>query len=419
MAVGGEDGFSRGISGGALLTPHRLPLLAAGLLGGLVLGCGADPDERSAGGIEGAPVAIDPVPSTRLGSVEGGGPQEFHDLLPPSFAPNGSVVVPLRSGGEIRVFDREGTFERSYGGLGEGPGEFRSLSETWFRGDTLEASDLTLSRVTRFLPDGEVETVLLGDQPLNGRGVLSSMVARTASGWMMSSVAWSGFGVRERVVLHHFAQDGALLESPVIDVPGMLRIRMPGFTGPAPLSPTARFAWSRGEGEGWLVVGETLDSAFTVMPLDGGPSRTIQWQPPAPWDPDDAHERVVEVRERGREEPFRQRGGIQYDPDWLRTAEPPDEVSLFADLMVDDLGFVWVLPFDPAHHSPALGGRVGDGRAAPGGRWIVLAPDGEEVGEVEVPDGLEAYRITEDEVLGIYRDELGVEFVTVHPLERH
>lgn len=137
-------------------------------------------------------------------------------------------------------------------------------------------------------------------------------------------------------------------------------------------------------------------------------------------DPREAYDRVREVQEQGREEEaFRRPQGIPYDPDWLHTADPPDEVPLFADAMVDELGFIWVLPFDPAHHSPALGGRVGDSRAASGGRWVVLTPDGEEAGTVEIPEGLEPYQITEDEVLGIYRDQTGVEFVAVHALRRY
>lgn len=398
--------------------PGRVPW-ATVLLGGLAVACGADDGSTVDRVVPGAPAAIDPAPNVRLGSVEGGGPQEFHEVAPPSLSPEGAIVVPLRSVGEIRVFDREGTLEQTYGGAGDGPGEFRFLTRAWFRGDTLEAWDVDLSRMTRFLPDGEVETVVLGDRPLEGSGVLSSVVAPTRAGWMMSSVAWSGFDRRDRVVVHHFARDGSLLESPVIEVPGMVRIRAGGWSGPAPLSPSARFAWARGDEGGVLLVGETLDPSLTILRPGAGDRRTIHWEPPVRWDPREAYDRVREVQEQGREEPFRRPQGIPYDPDWLRTADPPDEVPLFADAMVDELGFIWVLPFDPAHHSPALGGRVGDSRAASGGRWAVLTPEGEEAGTVEIPDGLEPYQITEDEVVGIYRDETGVEFVAVHVLRRH
>ncbi|MFW5905003.1 MAG: hypothetical protein ACOCUZ_02180 [bacterium] len=385
----------------------------------LLTACETEPDAAPVSQLEDAPVAIDPTPSTRLGTVEAGGPQEFHDVEAPSFTSDGFIVVPLRGENEIRIFDRQGQSKEVLGGPGDGPGEFRFLAGVWTHGDTLEAWDMDHSRITRFPPDGDVETILLGDEILEGSGVLSSAVARTQEGWMVNSVVWPGFGHRDRVLVHHFARDGSLIGRGVLEVPGMMRIRTPRWSGPSPLSPSARFAWADTDDGGVLVAGETLEASLTLMPLDGRPTRTIEWEPPRRWDPEDAFQRAVEVDSEGREEPFRQREGHFYDPEWPSETDSPDAVPVFADLLVDELGFIWVLPFDPTHHAAALGGNVGDGRAAPGGRWVVLSQEGERVAEIEVPDGLEPYQVTEDEVLGIYRDELGVEFVAAHPLERH
>jgi hypothetical protein len=391
---------------------------AVTLMCALLPACGTEQDTGSAPYVEGAPVAIGPTPSTSLGTVEGGGPQDFHDLLPPSFTNDGSIVVPVRSESEIRTFDRQGALRKVYGGSGDGPGEFRFLGGAWIRGDTLEAWDVEHSRVTRFLPDGNLETIPLGEEAPAGSGVLSSVVARTQDGWMVTSVVWPGFGQRDLVLAHHFAREGSLIERGVIEVPGMLRVRTPRWSGPSPLSPSARFAWADTDEGEVLLAGETLDPAFTLLPLHGEPPRRIEWEPPHRWDPEEAFQRAVQVYTEGREEPFREREGIAYDPEWPSDTDAPERVPVFADLLVDEMGFIWVLPFDPTHHAAALGGRVGDGRAAPGGRWMVLSPEGRPVGEIDVPSGLEPYEVTEDEVLGIYRDELGVEFVTVHPLER-
>ena len=65
-----------------------------------------------------------------------------------------------------------------------------------------------------------------------------------------------------------------------------------------------------------------------------------------------------------------------------------------------------------------LGGRLG-GYCGPGGNWLVISPEGAEVGWLEMPEGLEPVQITSDAVVGIYRDELGVESVRVHSLSRH
>ena len=85
---------------------------------------------------------------------------------------------------------------------------------------------------------------------------------------------------------------------------------------------------------------------------------------------------------------------------------------------MDELGFVWIRPFRPERDAAALGGVVGYGRSGPGGLWRVFTPDGEEVGQVEIPAGLEPYQVTEDKVLGVYFDELGVEYVRVYELVR-
>jgi hypothetical protein len=100
----------------------------------------------------------------------------------------------------------------------------------------------------------------------------------------------------------------------------------------------------------------------------------------------------------------------------------PDRISAFWSFIVDEEGYVWVLPYDPAAHSAALEG-LGSGSyllggSGPGGLWRVFAPDGTEVDPVRVPDELEPVTITSDAVVGIRRDELGVESVRVHVLRR-
>jgi hypothetical protein len=58
--------------------------------------------------------------------------------------------------------------------------------------------------------------------------------------------------------------------------------------------------------------------------------------------------------------------------------------------------------------------RVGD-RAS---RWSVFGADGELLGVLEMPPGLEPLDIGPDYVLGLRRDDLGVEYVQLHSLHR-
>ncbi len=69
----------------------------------------------------------------------------------------------------------------------------------------------------------------------------------------------------------------------------------------------------------------------------------------------------------------------------------------------------------PLLHAAALGGLQSVG---PGGDWMIFSPEGVQVGSIELPSDLEPYHITSDAVVGIVRDELGVESVQVHSLAR-
>jgi hypothetical protein len=102
----------------------------------------------------------------------------------------------------------------------------------------------------------------------------------------------------------------------------------------------------------------------------------------------------------------------------LEAAPAPERLSSFWSVLVDDLGFVWIRPYDPLLHAAALGGlgRPGGGG---GGSWLILSPEGQLIGSVELPSGLEPAQITRDAVVGVHRDELGVESVRVHALRRN
>lgn len=57
----------------------------------------------------------------------------------------------------VKVYAPDGTYERSVGRRGEGPGEFMSVaSVSRLAGDTVEAYDFSLQRIVRLTPDFEV-----------------------------------------------------------------------------------------------------------------------------------------------------------------------------------------------------------------------------------------------------------------------
>ena len=78
----------------------------------------------------------------------------------------------------------------------------------------------------------------------------------------------------------------------------------------------------------------------------------------------------------------------------------------FSTILSDAAGNLWVREYDfPREERPAP-------------LWTVFDPEGRVLGFIETPKGLRVGQIGEDYILGHYRDELDVEYVQVWPLER-
>lgn len=82
----------------------------------------------------------------------------------------------------------------------------------------------------------------------------------------------------------------------------------------------------------------------------------------------------------------------------------PDSLPVFQTLMVDELGWLWagVYDFDPARPR----------------EWVVFDEEGRAHGTVRTPPGLEVQWIGRDAILGVWKDEFGVEYVHRHRLTR-
>lgn len=356
----------------------------------------ADPLSETA--TPGAPAEIEGTPYRTVGEVPGDTLQELFGVVTPFLLPDGRLVVPVAEAGVIRVFGPDGAFQRSLGRRGDGPGEFTRLSTAWSRGDTIEAYDQALMRVTRFPPDGAAEVI-----PVQGPGRLESVPGALPDGWLFVAIAGGAPSGRDRLVYHRFARDGTYLGE-LAELEGMHRFRTDGLVGPDPLSPMARVAVAGGR----VYLAETFTPAVTVVD-SGGTRREVTWEAGTSASPEAAFQAILDSADAraasGRSPAIRRQIG----------AFPVrDRVPAFWDFRVDAEGFLWVQPFVPGKHSMALmGGSRGDGE------WWILSSEGARVGSVTVPEGLHPTQITADAVVGVFRDPLGVESVRVHRLLRH
>ena len=348
-----------------------------------------------------APIEVVAAPSLCVGVAEGDPAQELDRVVTPFVLRDGRLVVPLAGPGEIRVFDAAGMHLLTMGRKGEGPGEFMSLQAAWPRGDTIEAFDSRLLRITRFLPDGAVEVVSIEPIPSAQAAVSGS----PSFGWVLTGVADAGMGRRDQVALHRLGRDGSHLGE-VTRFEGMARYQVGNFSGPDPLSPkTVSVVYGDR-----IYAGETLTPSLSVFGPDGMLERTITWLPTLPAAATDAYETVINAAvaaapaERAQETRAR-----------LEAFPKASSVSVYWGALVDDAGFLWIRPFDPVQHALVLGGYNSPGK---GGEWLVIAPDGVTSTTVQVPSQLEPSLITSNDMVGIRRDELGVESVCVHPVLR-
>jgi len=377
----------------------------------VLIGCTDEEINPSVTPVPGTPVQIEEAPRLSVGVSEGDTHQEFFRVRTPFLLPDGRLVVPQEAGSELRMFAPDGGFIERLGRSGEGPGEFVRLASAWPRGDTIEAFDSRLKRITRFLPDGSVEVVQLRAP---GRAETAPAGA-LPDGWVTAGIAGGEFPGRDLIAVDWFSRDGTH-SGEIGRAEGMLRMEAPGVSGPHPLSPRAVVRVGRGE----VYLAETLTPRIQVLGPIGAVQREVTWEENGSLDPQAALALVRDSVSARAESGTSDRMTEQL----ARHAETPDQVSVFWDFMVDELGFIWVCPFEPAKHAMAFvdlgGGGYITGGSWRGGRWRVLSPDGVEVGSIEVPDGLRLVQITRDAVVGVRVDAaLGFESVHVHSLKRY
>ena len=91
-----------------------------------------------------------------IGALDSPAEEVFDDWVIGRISPDGSLVTGEVRVGTIRVFDPDGSIRSEFGRIGEGPGEFRSVTSIALAGnaDTLYVWDHKLGRVTVFTGDG-------------------------------------------------------------------------------------------------------------------------------------------------------------------------------------------------------------------------------------------------------------------------
>ena len=357
-------------------------------------------------------------PSLSIGALEG--PEEilFDGVVSVVRDSGGNLIVADNGAGEIRVFDAGGRHLRSFGSRGDGPGEFQALVGAWLLADrSIVAADRRQQRISRFDPGG----TLLGTGTLAGvEGMdmvtpvgpagpatfLSRVRSLTMPGISESPLESleEAFGGDEAPPEYfvRYSLDGAPIDT-VARHPGVnMSVSASGSGNTMSLDllrvPFSPEPSARGSDRGVVV---TAGTRYEVGVFDdtGALIRIVRLaEPPTPRT--DEH---LEAYVRNSGNPFAQdEASIRTMVANYQEMPLPETLPAYTDLRTADSGELWARRYHL--------------RGAPAFRWDIFGADGRYLGRVAVPSSFAVEEVGRGQVVGVSRDDLGVERVEVREL---
>lgn len=388
------------------------------LFAGMAAGCGAgdagrgDVVMRDSAGIqivearrglwpEGREWRVPSPPRLEIGVVEGDPAYQLFRVTGATRLKDGRIVVANGGSSQLRVFDADGRFLGEVGGPGEGPGEFRALVGVWpYRGDSIAAWDGRLRRITVF--DRELQFVR--SARLERPGFNPIVLGAFPDGSVVTfdeQLELPDASPREQYgTFARHGPEGEFLDS-IARYPTFTTVPIQGpdgtnlFISVVTFGPHTVAAVAPAN----FVVGTARDYELRVHSRDGLLVRLIRWHGPdrAVRDADVAKYREERLESaRNVDELRRVRAEIEQTP-------VAPEFPAYRMLVVDRTGNLWV----ESYPRPGENGRR---------RWTVFDAAGRMLGDVAIPERLWVFEIGDDYVLGVERDELGVEYVRMYAL---
>ncbi len=336
---------------------------------------------------------IDPDPVVDLTLTGSGPPHEFHQARRMKQRPDGSLMIANTGSEEVRVFSANGEFLGSFGGSGDGPGEFRSLYVIENAGDTLLAMDSD-GRVTVVAPDlTVVRTFNIPPLALDLHYVDGGAVLPEPRALVLPPAGVTG-RIRPPVPLILFDLEGEQIDS-IGEMQGPELYISVGSVGVffGKSSQVATMGRRIFNGANDLMQVQELDMSgnlVRILRIPGYPLDLSAAQIAA--------ERDFFLDRSPPGSPFRQ---------GFEDAPASDTRPAYDDILVDPSGAVWLELFR------------GQSEQDQPEQWLVLDADGTWLGNVGIPDRFTVTDITIDAVLGVWRDELDVEHPQVLRLTRN
>jgi hypothetical protein len=341
-------------------------------------------------------------PTLEIGQADGPPEYQFHRVEGALLLEDGRIVVADAGSGEIRFYGHDGAFQKSSGRRGQAPGEYQAITSLGYGpADSIWVFDYGLRRFTVLTSQGEVmRTLTVG-------GNLSALnaVGRLSDGWFVVREGWSGAlhtenrqGLaRDPVAVVRTSPNGSELDT-IATVVGR-EVYLSSEDGRAVMSAPlfARSSSAAVSGDR-VYIGD--QETFEVKSYNAGGSLEQIVRVPnvdlrlTGSDIQDAKEAVL------ANEPKERRAMMRHHYDQM---DVPPTRPAYSDLMVDARGNLWTAEYVRYPESPAV--------------WTVFSPDGALLGEVHMPQNFRPFKIGQDWLIGVGRDELDIEYVRLYRIQ--
>jgi hypothetical protein len=301
----------------------------------------------------------------------------------------------------LKVFSESGEYRRAIGRQGEGPGEFRSLAWVELEGDTLIVYDVNIRRLSLLHLDGTPLTSVI-PRPQGWPASVNPFARLPDGRWLVAGLLSRATGLPAGVVRDtgSFGLLPASGEGEVAyfhrDLTGAM-VRVEGANavvlGFASTFPSARRVGDR------IVVLRSETGTMTIYDVSGVQQAVLPL--PMPMRPIGGPERS-RLRAEALEGASPERRAFAE----ARFADGalPEHYPAFSSVLSDGEERLW---FETWEHEPP-----------PARRYSVVSLTGEWVAEITMPPGFQPLTIGPDWVLGIHRDDDGVQRVMRYRLER-
>ncbi|WP_419167819.1 hypothetical protein [Candidatus Palauibacter sp.] len=346
---------------------------------------------------------IGEAPILSIGALEGNPAYELYQVRDAAKLPDGRIVVANAGSGELRVFDASGTHLASWGGRGEGPGEFGDFAAPWnvgpWPGDSIAASDLYARRVSVFDAHGaHGRTIVLGDPYYRLFGVMpdGKMCLGTIPAFEAGTM---GTGMVRREVEYAIASPDGSLHVALGTYPASEWYIFAEGGGMAVYPQPFRHSAIAQVWGDLIVIGSNDLYEIRAFTADGALTRIVRREhdvrSPTRAESDAHLDELYE--DRTEQQRARARAELE-DMPLLET------FPAFGRVLTDSRGHLWVEDYQLPGASPPP--------------WTVFDPEGRVLGLMELPPDLSVREIGEDYILGSVSDDFGIERVQLWPLDR-